>query len=187
MDWLSRTRGVRDISSARRPDAAPGEYSHRMNPLRRAARNPTAYRLLMRSGPPIVERFESLLRFATSGRLGVLDLVGLPNVRITASGRRTGLARSATVQYVPFRAGLLLVGSNWGRERHPSWSANLKAAQRVTVRRRGGRFVAKVRLLGGAERDEAWGAVLDRWPNYRVAQDLAGRRQFRLFLLTPLT
>lgn len=123
----------------------------------------------------------------TSGRLGVLDLAGLPNVRITTSGRKTGLARGATVQYVPFRGGLLLVGSNWGRERHPSWSANLKAAQRVTVRRRGRRFVASVQLLTGAERDDAWGAVLDHWPNYRVAQDRAGRREFRLFLLTPVT
>lgn len=83
-----------------------------MNPLQRLARNPTAYRLLVLSGRQIVEGLESLLRFLTSGRLGVLDLAGLPNVRITVSGRKTGLARSATVQYVPFRGGLLVVGSN---------------------------------------------------------------------------
>ncbi|TAM63260.1 nitroreductase family deazaflavin-dependent oxidoreductase [Mycobacterium sp.] len=158
-----------------------------MNPLQRLARNPSAYRVLMRSGRPIVEGLESLLRFATSGRLGALDLAGLPNVRITTSGRKTGLARSATAQYAPFRDGLLVVGSNWGRERHPSWSANLKAAQRVTVRRRGHRFVATVQLLSGAEREQAWAAVLDHWPNYRVAQDRAGARRFRLFLLTPIT
>lgn len=158
-----------------------------MNPLQRLVRNPSAYRALMRSGRPIVEGLESLLRFATRGRFGLLDLAGLPNVRITTSGRKTGLARSATVQYVPFCGALLVVGSNWGRERHPSWSANLKAVQRVTVRRRGHRFVAKIRLLSGEEREEAWAAVLDQWPNYRVAQDRAGRRRFRLFLLTPIT
>ena len=163
-----------------------GEYSRPMNPLRRLARNPSAYRLLMRSGRPIVEGLESLLRFATRGRLGVLDLAGLPNVRITTSGRKTGLARTATVQCAPFRDGLLVVGSNWGRGCHPSWSANLKEAQRVTVRRRGHRSVAKVRLLTGAERDEAWTAVLAHWPNYRVAQDRVGTRRFRLFLLTPI-
>lgn len=156
-----------------------------MNALQRLARNPTAYRWMVLNGRPFVEGLESLLRFATSGRLGVLDLAGLPNVRITISGRKTGLARSATVQYVPFRAGLLLVGSNWGRERHPSWSANLNAAQRVTVRRRGHRFVANAQLLSGAERDKAWATVLADWPNYQLAQDRAGRRQFRLFLLTP--
>jgi deazaflavin-dependent oxidoreductase (nitroreductase family) len=158
-----------------------------MNALQRLARNPTAYRWLVLNGRPVVEALESLLRFATNGRLGVLDLAGLPNVRITISGRKTGLARSATVQYVPDGPGLLLVGSNWGRERHPSWSANLKAAQRVTVRRRGHRFVATVQLLTGAERDEAWATVVAHWPNYLLAQDRAGRRQFRLFLLTPTT
>ncbi len=156
-----------------------------MNPLQRVARNPTAYRWLVLPGRPVAEGLESLIRFATSGRLGVLDFAGLPNVQITTSGRKTGLARTATVQYVPAENGLLLVGSNWGRERHPSWSANLKATQRVTVRRRGHRFVAKVQLLIGEERDKAWATVLAHWPNYQVAQDRAGRRQFRLFLLTP--
>jgi len=156
-----------------------------MNPLQRVARNPTAYRWLVLPGQPVAEGLESLIRFATSGRLGVLDFAGLPNVQITISGRKTGLARTATVQYVPAENGLLLVGSNWGRECHPSWSANLKATQRVTVRRRGHRFVAKVQLLAGEERDKAWATVLAHWPNYQVAQDRAGRRQFRLFLLTP--
>jgi deazaflavin-dependent oxidoreductase (nitroreductase family) len=157
-----------------------------MNPLRRVARNPTAYRWVL-EGRPIAESLESLLRFTTSGRLGVLDIAGLPNVQITTSGRKTGLARTATVQYVPVDDGLLVVGSNWGLQHHPSWSANLKATQRVTVRERGYRFVAKVRLLSGAERDRAWAAVLAHWPNYQIAQDRAGRRQFRLFLLTTTT
>lgn len=156
-----------------------------MNPLQRLARNPTAYRLLVLNGRAAVEGLESLLRFLTSGRFGVLDLAGVPNVRITISGRKTGLARSATVQYVPFRGGLLLVGSNWGRPGHPAWSANLKAAQRVTVRKRRHRFVATVQLLGGVQRDEAWAEALAYWPNYRLAQDRAGHRRFRLFLLTP--
>ncbi|MGD1174129.1 nitroreductase family deazaflavin-dependent oxidoreductase [Mycobacterium seoulense] len=157
-----------------------------MNPLQRVARNPAAYRRLVLNGRPVAEGIEALLRFATAGRLGVLDLAGLPNVQVTTSGRKTGLARTATVQYVPVENGLLLVGSNWGRDRHPSWSANLKATQRVTVRRRGHRFVATVRLLAGEERDEAWLTVLAHWPNYQVAQARAGRRQFRLFLLTPI-
>lgn len=157
-----------------------------MNPLQRWwVRNPTAYRLLILNGHQIVEWLEAVLRFMTSGRLGVLDMVGLPNVRITISGRKTGLARSATVQYVPFDEKLLLIGANWGRAPHPSWSANLKAAQRVTMRRRGHRCVATVRLLAGAERDEAWAKALTHWPNYRLAQERAARRRFRLFLLTP--
>lgn len=156
-----------------------------MNPLQRAARNPTMYRWVVLNGGAIAERLEALLRFVSAGRLGVLDLLGLPNIQITTSGRKTGLARTATVQDVPVHGGLLLVGSNWGRERHPSWSANLMATQRVTVRRRGRRFVATVRLLSGDERDKAWATAVAHWPNYQLAQDRAGTRLFRLFLLTP--
>ncbi|OBF45775.1 nitroreductase [Mycobacterium sp. 852002-50816_SCH5313054-b] len=156
-----------------------------MNPLQRVARNPTAYRWLVLRGRPAAQGAEAVLRFASKGRLGVLDLTGVPNVQVTTSGRKTGLARTATVQCVPTHDGLLVVGSNWGLPRHPSWSANLKATERVTVRRRGHRFTAKVRLLTGEERVKAWATVLTHWPNYQIAQDRAGRRPFRLFLLTP--
>ena len=47
------------------------------------------------------------------------------------------------------------------------------------------RFVAKVRLLTGVERDRAWATVVAHWPNYQIAQDRAEPRRFRLFLLTP--
>ena len=158
-----------------------------MNPLQRVARNPTAYRRLVLPARPVAERLESVLRFATAGRVGVLDLSGLPTVQITTMGRKTGLARTATVQYVPVDDGLVVVGSNWGRPHHPSWSANLQAAQRVNVRGYGDTFTAKARLLTGDERDRAWATVLAHWPNYQIAQDRAGGRQFRLFLLTPTT
>ncbi|HTY31395.1 nitroreductase family deazaflavin-dependent oxidoreductase [Mycobacterium sp.] len=156
-----------------------------MNPLQRVARNPTAYRWLVLRGRPVAEGVEAFLRFASKGRLGVLDLTGLPNVQVTTSGRKTGLARTATVQCVPVADGLIVVGSNWGLPRHPAWSANLTATERVTVRRRGQRFTATVRLLTGAQRDKAWAKVVQDWPNYQIAQDRAGRRRFRLFLLTP--
>jgi deazaflavin-dependent oxidoreductase (nitroreductase family) len=58
-------------------------------------------------------------------------------------------------------------------------------AQRITVLERGRRCAAKVRLLTGEERDAAWAAAVAHWPNYQVAQERAGARRFRLFLVTP--
>jgi deazaflavin-dependent oxidoreductase (nitroreductase family) len=156
-----------------------------MNPLQRLARNPTAYRLLMPAGGPLIEGAEALLRFLSVGRVGVLDAAGLPGVRITASGRKTGLARTATVLCTPVDDGLVVIGSNWGRRHHPAWSANLKSAQQVSVRRRGRVCTARVRLLTGDERERAWVAALERCPNYRIAEDRSGGREFRVFLLTP--
>lgn len=156
-----------------------------MNPLQRLVRNPTAYRLLVPAGGPVIEAAEALLRFLTVGRIGVLDVAGLPGVRITASGRKTGLARTATLLCTPVDGGLVVVGSNWGRRHHPAWSANLKSAQRVSVRRRGRVWTAGVRLLSGDERARAWAAALECWPNYRIAEERSGGREFRVFLLTP--
>jgi len=156
-----------------------------MNPLQRLARNPTAYRWLVLAASPVIDALESVLRFLSVGRVGVLELAGLPGVRITASGRKTGLARTATVLCAPVDEGLIVVGSNWGRRCHPSWSANLKSAQQVSVRRGRQVFTAKVRLLTGEERTTAWATVLEQWPNYRIAESLSGGRRFRLFLLTP--
>lgn len=156
-----------------------------MNPLQRVARNPTVYRWLLVNGRGPTDALESFVGFVSGGRFGVLDLVGLPNVRMTVPGRKTGLARTATVQYVPFGEQLLVVGSNWGRSGHPSWSANLTAAQRVTLRERGHRSVATVRLLTGQEREDAWATIVARWPNYQRTQDAAPGRPFRVFLLTP--
>lgn len=157
-----------------------------MNIFQRVARRPWAYRWLVLAQRPLIERLEPILRWISRGRFGVLDLAGLHSVQITAPGRRTGIPRTSTVQYVPDRDSLLLVGSNWGRPAHPSWSTNLAAAQEVTVRICGTDYVADVRLLIGAQRDAAWSTVLRHWPNYAIAQRMAGGRQFRLFLVTPI-
>ena len=156
-----------------------------MNILQRIARNPWAYRWLILAQRPLIERLEPILRCISRGRFGVLDLAGLHSARITVPGRRTGVARTSTVQCVPDRDGLLLVGSNWGLPTHPTWSTNLSATQRVTVCLRDRAFTANVQLLSGTKRDAAWSTILRHWPNYAIAQRLAGGREFRLFLLTP--
>ena len=115
---------------------------------------------MLRNGS-VVEWFERLLRRVSGGRIGGLDLTGLPTIRVTVRGRRTGVPHTA-----PCRR-----------------SANFQAADGVTVWRRGVRFTATVRLLSGAERDRAWRHILAQWPNYRLAQEQAPGREFRLFAL----
>jgi deazaflavin-dependent oxidoreductase (nitroreductase family) len=153
-----------------------------LNPLKLAIRNPTAYRLLIKRRA-LIAWTERALRAVSNDRIGALDLVGLPSIRLTVAGRKTGVLRTTPLQYVPDGEVLLLVGSNWGGHTHPAWSANLMAAQRATVRRRGEQFTASARMLTGAERSQAWSKALHFWPNYQIAQHLAGGREFRIFAL----
>jgi len=153
-----------------------------MNLLQRMVRLPAAYRLLMKRRT-LTTWSERMVRRMSSNRFGVLDLVGLPSILITVPGRRSGIPRTTPLQYVPDGEAFFVVGSNWGSATHPEWSANLIAAHHVTVRRRDEQFTASVRMLTGDEREHAWHKVVEFWPNYQIAHELAGGRQFRLFIL----
>lgn len=155
-----------------------------MNPLRSLAQHPISYRVGLRSGA-LVELMDRLLQTMTSGRIGVMDLVGLPSLRLTVPGRKTGIARTTTLTYIPDGERYLVVGSNWGRAAHPAWTANLLAIRHVTIACRRDQFTAAARVLLGAERDRAWHTIVAAWPNYRIAQEMAGGREFRIFELLP--
>ncbi len=155
-----------------------------MNPLRSLAQHPISYRVSLKSGA-LVELMERILRTLTDGRVGVMDLAGLPSLRLTVPGRKTGIARTTTLTYIRDGGRYLVVGSNWGRAAHPGWTANLLASRHVAIACRGNQFTAAPLLLLGAERDRAWHTVLAGWPNYRIAQEMAGSREFRIFELLP--
>ena len=148
-------------------------------------RAPFGYRWMLRSRV-IIEWADRLLRRVTRNRIGVLDLAGLPSIRVTVPGRKTGIPRTCTLQVIPDRDALLVVESNWGRTTPAAWPANFLAAGQVTVQRGDQTFPASVRLLSGPERQRAWEKILVRWPAYQVAQDLAGAREFRLFALLQI-
>ncbi|WP_084525616.1 nitroreductase family deazaflavin-dependent oxidoreductase [Nocardia vaccinii] len=136
---------------------------------------------------PLIIALERLVRRITRGRHGVLDVAGLPSMELTVLGRKSGVPRTVSLLYVPDGPDdFLLVGSNWGRPQHPSWSANLAAADHAEIHSRGERFKVRVRQLRGAERDRAWERAIERWPGYVMEQGMVRDRPFRLFELTRI-
>ncbi len=155
------------------------------NPLQALARNPHGYRWLMKRSW-LVAWSERAVRRVTGDRLGVLDLVGIPSAQVIAVGRRTGRTRTTTLQLIKDGEEFIVVGSNWGSADEPGWVQNLAATSVVDVRRRGDRFQAEVRELTGDERDRAWTTIVAAWPNFEIAQSMAGGRTFRIFALRPV-
>lgn len=165
-------------------DPGVGPYAGRMRLLGAVAGSPYVYRLMLkwhRLVPPV----ERLLRRVSRGRLGVLELAGLPSLELTVAGRRSGIPRTVTVQYVRDGGSLLLVGSNWGLPTHPDWAHNLRATDRARITRDGTTENVAVELLTGAERQRAWRTILDSWPNFALAQERADSRSFQIFALRP--
>ncbi|MEV6276032.1 nitroreductase family deazaflavin-dependent oxidoreductase [Nocardia sp. NPDC051832] len=157
----------------------------KVNPLPALSRTLAARPIAMRTAP-VVLTLDRTVRRITRGRSGILDVAGLPSLELTVAGRRSGLARTVSLLYVPDPRDpdtFLLIGSNWGRTRHPEWSANLAAAERAELHWRGERFEVEVHRLASADRERAWERAVAFWPGYVMEQQLAGDRIFRLFEL----
>lgn len=157
-----------------------------LNPLPALGRTLARMPWVMRAGP-VIAVLERTVRRLTRGRHGVLDLAGLPSMQLTVLGRRSGVPRTVSLLYVPDGPDrYLLVGSNWGRPEHPSWSANLAAAADAEVHSGGARTKVRVEQLRGTVRERAWERAVAYWPGYAMEQRLAGTRRFRLFELTSI-
>jgi deazaflavin-dependent oxidoreductase (nitroreductase family) len=117
------------------------------------------------------------------GRVSLVAIAGLPSLRLTVTGRKSGLPRSHNLLYFPYRGGFVLVGSNWGRPRNPAWTANLRANPAATVEIRGKTVPVCATLVEGECYDELWRRLVEFWPGYEMERVAAGR-EFPIFVLT---
>ena len=80
---------------------------------------------------------------------------GSPVLILTVNGRKTGQPFSAPVAYVERDGGRLVVGSAGGSPHEPQWFKNLRATDHAVVEAGDRRRDAAIRILHGAERDQA--------------------------------
>ncbi len=137
-------------------------------------------------GRALVPADRVLLRIS-GGRVGVGAVVGLRTLLLTTIGRRSGEPRQVPLLYVERAGGYVVIGSNWGGEAHPAWSANLLADPAATVAIGGRTAEVTGRLLTGDERQEMWDAVAGYWPAYDRYAVRAEHREIRVFLLEPVS
>jgi deazaflavin-dependent oxidoreductase (nitroreductase family) len=114
----------------------------------------------------------------TRGRFG--DLVPMPFASMTTTGARSGQPRITAVVYFNDGDDLILIASNWGGTRHPSWYHNLRAHPQTVLQRgrRRGRYVA-AEVSDEAERERLFALAHHVYPGYaqyRVRTAAIGRR-----------
>jgi deazaflavin-dependent oxidoreductase (nitroreductase family) len=135
-------------------------------------------------GPKIVPPADRLIHRLSGGRVLMGDQM-IPHLMLTTIGNKSGEPRDAPLACWPEESGsLLVVGSNFGRERHPGWTANLLKNPEATVSFRGRRFPVTATLLTGDDRAKVWDLLLGNWPVYDRYTDKSGR-ELRVFRLTP--
>ena len=154
-------------------------------PVGRAVQRVAGSAAFARVGPKVVPPLDRLLHRLTGGRVLVSRAL-LPSLLLTATGRRSGEPRRTPLMCVPEPAGtFLVVGSNFGRDAHPAWTANLLAHPEASVSHDGHEVAVTAELLEGEAREEAWAAALRLWPTFAAYRDRSGR-ELRVFRLHPV-
>jgi deazaflavin-dependent oxidoreductase (nitroreductase family) len=147
--------------------------------LEKFAMSKAGYQFLLHVAP----RIDRVVIPRTNGRLSAngIDRVGL----VTTTGAKSGEQRTQPLVLIDDGAGLLLIGSNYGRASHPAWSYNLLARPECDVVFRGPKQRYRAALLSGEERDKAWATAVDFYAGYANYKTSAAPREIRLFRLTP--
>jgi deazaflavin-dependent oxidoreductase (nitroreductase family) len=94
-------------------------------------------------------------------------------------------ARSPDRQRINNPDGLLATGSNYGRAKHPAWSANLLAHPECTIEFKGPPTKYRAELLTGDARASAWATATDFYAGYERYRASCAPREIRLFRLRP--
>ncbi|WP_241007739.1 nitroreductase family deazaflavin-dependent oxidoreductase [Mycobacterium kubicae] len=145
----------------------------------RIAMSRVGYQLAINVAPKI----DKVLIPRTKGRLSSmgLDKVGL----VTSTGAKSGQQRTHPLALIEDADGLIAIASNYGRPKHPSWSANLIAHPDCTIEYKGPprRYCAE--LLTGEARAAAWAAAVDFYAGYENYREKCAPREIRVFRLRP--
>ncbi|MEX3107707.1 MULTISPECIES: nitroreductase family deazaflavin-dependent oxidoreductase [unclassified Streptomyces] len=133
--------------------------------------------------PRVIPALDRAVHRLSRGKV-LLSAQMLPGVILTSTGARSGLVRRTPLACMPEGDGSwLLIGSNFGRPGHPSWTANLIAHPEARISWKGREIPVTARLLTGVERASAWQAALAFWPPYATYQARI-EREIRLFRVT---
>ncbi|GLW64220.1 hypothetical protein Arub01_24640 [Actinomadura rubrobrunea] len=156
----------------------------RQSLTRRTVQHVAAAPWFAKIAPRIVPPLDKALHRLSGGRFLLGEAV-VPGLVLTTTGAVSGLPRSVPLACLPEPHGSwIVVGSNFGRDRHPAWSGNLLEHPEAEVRFRGRTVPVTARLLDGAEREEVWSRLLKTWPVYARYADRV-ERELRVFRLIP--
>ena len=137
--------------------------------------------------PHVIPALDRAVHRLTRGRL-LLSAQMLPGVILTSTGARSGLPRRTPLACMPEEDGRtwILIGSNFGRDGHPAWTANLIAHPDAEVSWKGADIPVRATLLTGRERAAVWKTALAFWPPYATYQARV-EREIRLFRIARTT
>ncbi|MHB1445602.1 MAG: nitroreductase family deazaflavin-dependent oxidoreductase [Acidimicrobiales bacterium] len=124
--------------------------------------------------------------FTASNGVVAGKLMGMPVVKLTTTGRKSGRPRT-TMLTSPAKDGdnLVLVASYGGSPKHPDWFLNLRDQPEVEVMTRDFKGARRARIATPEEKARIWPGLAARHKNYAGYQDKTSR-DIPLVILEPV-
>jgi deazaflavin-dependent oxidoreductase (nitroreductase family) len=124
----------------------------------------------------VIGRFNIWLYRKSNGRLGAkMPGYAAPICLLTTTGRRTGLARTSPLLYMPDGHNVVVVASQGGMSKHPEWYLNLVASPKVTVDIDGDARAMLAHTASAEERARLWPLLVAMYPPYEQYQQRTTR------------
>jgi deazaflavin-dependent oxidoreductase (nitroreductase family) len=105
---------------------------------------------------------------------------------LTHTGARTGVKRENLLTYFTDGKDLIVMASNYGRERHPAWYYNVSANPEVEVRAAGRVIGCRAQITAGEDRERLWGLAKQLTRAYVDYEERATGREIQVVRLTPI-
>jgi deazaflavin-dependent oxidoreductase (nitroreductase family) len=112
-------------------------------------------------------------------------LSALPVAMVTTTGARSKRSRTVPLLAMRTEDGLVVIGSNYGRPKHPAWRHNLRAHPAGEVDAEGRRWAFRAVEVEDERRDRIWQQALRTYPGFAAYAGRAAPRRISVFVLEP--
>ena len=119
----------------------------------------------------------------TGGLVGG-NVLGMPALLLTTTGRKSGQQRTTPLMYLPDGENMVVIASNGGNLNHPAWFLNLQANSEAEVQVGRKTVRVKAEQASPEERQRLWPRAVKMYANYDQYQKET-KREIPVVILRP--
>tara|TARA_B110000444_G_C18810646_1_gene582394 strand:- start:431 stop:886 length:456 start_codon:yes stop_codon:yes gene_type:complete len=150
----------------------------------------------MAKNPMSTEEFEKMRKFIKPfSKLNVFvykltrgllmgKFQGRPVMLVTMTGVKTGNENTIPLMYVPYKDGVIVVGSLGGAPKSPVWVKSIQENPDIIVQYGGSKMKLRARQADDNEKAEVWSTCVDNYAPYQDYQDRTDRN-IPVFICEP--
>lgn len=129
-----------------------------------------------------------MFKLSKGKRSAARFLGGVHMAQITCIGAKSGLKRTLPLITIPYPypdgKDRMLVASNWGGQKNPSWYYNIKTNPEIQIMEHGKTYNATATLLDNEKYDEAFAWACEHYSGYKNYKERTSRKKIPIFHLT---